>query len=211
MPVTINGSGTITGLSVGGLPDGIVDTDMLANNAVATGKIADNAVTSAKSSGLGISMIDSWRITADTGNAPTTLTSNWERTDTVVPAFKGTGLTESSGVCTFPQTGLYLILCNFRVDLGDDDATANVDIRVSTNSTTTYDDTNFVRATMTTQGNKGSSGVSQGLYGSYVLDVTSISTTRFAFRANSFAGNSQILGDTDHNQSYFQIIRLGDT
>ena len=38
MPITINGSGTITGLSVGGLPDGIVDTDMLANNAVTSAK-----------------------------------------------------------------------------------------------------------------------------------------------------------------------------
>ena len=36
MPVTINGDGTITGLSVGGLPDGCVDTDTLANGA-ATG------------------------------------------------------------------------------------------------------------------------------------------------------------------------------
>ena len=34
MPITINGSGTVTGISVGGLPDGIVDTDMLANGAV---------------------------------------------------------------------------------------------------------------------------------------------------------------------------------
>ena len=38
MPVTINGSGTITGISVGGLPDGIVDTDTLANNAVTSAK-----------------------------------------------------------------------------------------------------------------------------------------------------------------------------
>ena len=36
MPVTINGDGTITGLAVGGLPDGCVDTDTLANGA-ATG------------------------------------------------------------------------------------------------------------------------------------------------------------------------------
>tara|TARA_R100001440_G_scaffold1320_1_gene4383 strand:- start:1364 stop:1846 length:483 start_codon:yes stop_codon:yes gene_type:complete len=48
MPITINGNGTITGVSVGGLPDGIVDTDMLAANAVATAKIADDAVTDAK-------------------------------------------------------------------------------------------------------------------------------------------------------------------
>ena len=33
MPITINGSGTVTGISVGGLPDGIVDTDMLADGA----------------------------------------------------------------------------------------------------------------------------------------------------------------------------------
>ena len=32
MPITINGSGTITGLSVGGLPDGTVDADTLAIN-----------------------------------------------------------------------------------------------------------------------------------------------------------------------------------
>ena len=34
MAVAINGSGTITGVSVGGLPDGIVDTDMIATEAV---------------------------------------------------------------------------------------------------------------------------------------------------------------------------------
>jgi hypothetical protein len=34
MAITINGSGTIGGVSVGGLPDGIVDTDMLASGAI---------------------------------------------------------------------------------------------------------------------------------------------------------------------------------
>ena len=48
MAITINGNGSLTGVSVGGLPDGIVDTDMLATNAVATAKIADAAVTAAK-------------------------------------------------------------------------------------------------------------------------------------------------------------------
>ena len=39
MPITINGSGTITGISTGGIPDGVVDTDVLADNAVTFGKI----------------------------------------------------------------------------------------------------------------------------------------------------------------------------
>ena len=38
MPVTINGDGSITGLAVGGLPDGCVDTDSLANGAATQAK-----------------------------------------------------------------------------------------------------------------------------------------------------------------------------
>jgi len=40
MPVIINGSGSVTGLSVGGLPDGTVDADTLASNAVTSAKLA---------------------------------------------------------------------------------------------------------------------------------------------------------------------------
>ena len=39
MPVTINGNGSITGLSVGGLPDGCVDTDTLASGAASGSKL----------------------------------------------------------------------------------------------------------------------------------------------------------------------------
>jgi hypothetical protein len=40
MALSFAGNGTITGLSVGGLPDGVVDEDCLANNAVGSGKLA---------------------------------------------------------------------------------------------------------------------------------------------------------------------------
>jgi|TARA_B100000073_G_scaffold337235_1_gene332905 tRNA A37 threonylcarbamoyladenosine dehydratase len=42
MAITINGTGTITGLSAGGLPDGTVDTDMIAASAVNRAKLAVN-------------------------------------------------------------------------------------------------------------------------------------------------------------------------
>ena len=61
MPVSINGNtGVITGLAVGGLPDGVVDADMLAANAVASGKIASGAITAAKlASGVGGKVLSS--------------------------------------------------------------------------------------------------------------------------------------------------------
>ena len=44
MPITIDGDGTITGVSVGGLPDGIVDTDMIAAGAVTAAKRGAGAI-----------------------------------------------------------------------------------------------------------------------------------------------------------------------
>ena len=58
MAIVINGTGTVTGISVGGLPDAIVDLDTLAADSVnaakivdgtiVVGDIADDAVTAAK-------------------------------------------------------------------------------------------------------------------------------------------------------------------
>ena len=44
MAITINGNGTVTGISVGGLPNGIVDTDMLAANAVTEPKLGPGSI-----------------------------------------------------------------------------------------------------------------------------------------------------------------------
>jgi len=44
MAVVINGSGTVTGLSVGGLPDGTVDAGTLATDSVTAAKLKDDAI-----------------------------------------------------------------------------------------------------------------------------------------------------------------------
>jgi hypothetical protein len=43
MPITINGSGTVTGITAGGLPDGVITTDDIAANAVTAAKLAAGA------------------------------------------------------------------------------------------------------------------------------------------------------------------------
>ena len=44
MAITINGNGTLTGVSVGGLPDGIVDTDMIAAKAATAPKLGNGSI-----------------------------------------------------------------------------------------------------------------------------------------------------------------------
>ena len=54
MAITINGSAnTVAGLAVGGLPDGVVDEDTLASNAVTNVKVADDAIGIAELSTTG--------------------------------------------------------------------------------------------------------------------------------------------------------------
>lgn len=48
MPISINGTGTITGISAGGLPDACITTDDIAGSAVTTAKLNDSSVTTAK-------------------------------------------------------------------------------------------------------------------------------------------------------------------
>ena len=198
MPVTINGSGTITGLSVGGLPDGIVDTDML----------ADNAVTSAKSTvSSPITVVNTWRINAGTSMTGTNdvIDSNWEEADTYAFGKIGTSLSQSSGVFTFPSTGQYLILSSFAIEIGSaDDYGANVLIQVTTDGTN-YNTSNIARTGGSLDGEHSTAS------GHYILDVTNTSTHKIRWYTDSFASNTRLRGHSNEIYSYFTAIRIGDT
>jgi hypothetical protein len=93
--------------------DGTVTTAKIGSGAVTTAKIADANVTSAKMFSTfknGITETDQWRLTADfSTGGDNFLTTNLERVDNTGFGYIGTGMTESSGVFTFPSTGIYLV------------------------------------------------------------------------------------------------------
>tara|TARA_B100000513_G_scaffold193915_1_gene121950 strand:- start:348 stop:953 length:606 start_codon:yes stop_codon:yes gene_type:complete len=59
-------------------------------------------------SAAGISQADEWRVHTNFDTYDAYLTSNWERNDTAFSLI-GSGMTESSGVFTFPATGIYSV------------------------------------------------------------------------------------------------------
>ena len=74
MPVTINGDGSITGLSVGGLGSGVVNDTSLATNAVTTAKIASGAIVS---STLPAGTVIKYQHTTSTTKTNITSTQSW--------------------------------------------------------------------------------------------------------------------------------------
>ena len=206
MPVTINGDGSITGLSVGGLPDGSVDADTLASNAVTTAKIANSAVTADKATGTakGLVMVDQWRKDSQvTGNqSPIT---GWERVDNHF-SVQGTGMSESSGVWTFPQTGLYLVTYTGHGYLNGTTNYIGLYFSVSTNSGSSFESPAIGHAYFGAQGSGYCGGSNQ-----VVLNVTNASTFRFKIDFPSSNSSGVILqGHTSRTLTNITFIRLGD-
>ena len=197
MAIQINGNGTITGIYVGGLPDGIVDTDMLANN----------AVTSAKSSGIsGLSMVDQWRVTSDFNvTSFAYITSNWERNDSSGFDKLGTGMSESSGEFSFPSTGIYLVRAVISWYPSGGGVNYN---RVGIHTTTNGSD--YAARAYSWSGVESASQY-QNMMAEIVFDVTNVSTHKVKFQLGASNTRPIVKGGTDDNRSFATFIRLGDT
>ena len=220
MPVTINGNGTITGIAVGGLPDGVVDADTLASSSVTDAKIT--AVSSSKLSGAlpaisgasltglsgGIDGYDIWRLTANlTGNQMPITTSDIERADDATSIKIGTGMSVSSGVFSFPDTGIWRVTFGGSVET-EVDTHQNVFAIEATANNSSYD---FIARTR--QGiYKMSTGTSYGTgVTTGIVDVTDTSNVKVRFEYIAGQGSEKLKGSSTENQTYFEFIRLGDT
>ena len=73
-----------------------------------------NATCSGTATGFGggITEIDYWRLTSNFQGNAYHIQSNWERADSQLEDKKGTGMSESSGLFTFPSTGYYYVEFN---------------------------------------------------------------------------------------------------
>ena len=74
MPITINGNGHISGLAVGGLPNGSVNADTLASNAVTSAKLHNDAVVASK---LPSGTIVKYQFTTSSTQTNITSTTTW--------------------------------------------------------------------------------------------------------------------------------------
>ncbi len=199
MAIQINGDGTITGISVGGLPDGIVDTDMIANN----------AVTSAKSSGLGgLSMHDSWYIDSSLSpsNGTHYIQSNWARNTNTEAGHIGSAMTESSGIFTFPSTGIYKIDFNGGFYLSSDTGRNYMGFGIFT----TTDGSNYSKRIETYQAAPAVANNYVMCPVSFIFDVTS--TTNCKVRLSTIShGTGASLIDVGGRYGQVFFTKLGDT
>jgi hypothetical protein len=156
--------------------------------------------------GGGITEADQWRVSTNINQGSNAdMTSNWERNDSTGATYIGTGLSESSGIFSFPSTGIYLINYQMALDTDNGDTNAELLLRVTTNNSS------YSTVAFGLTGNGSSADIRSTITNSYILDVTDTSNVKFKFQTDGFSSNTRVVGDSSTQISGFHIIRLGDT
>jgi hypothetical protein len=150
--------------------------------------------------------VDMFRLTSDsTGSG--VVNANLERCDDASFSKIGTGMSQSSGVFTFPRTGVYEVKTQAMMTVGDADGTAIVITGVTTNNGTSFD-----TVTQAVGGDdQGTNAVEITAYAQCFVNVTDVSNVKVRFSKSSFGSSTSLEGDTDLNKTCFSFIRLGDS
>jgi len=170
----------------------------------ASGTTVDFSTNSPTITGItqGITELDQWRLTSD-ALADGTITSNLERVDTHNSTYIGSGMSVSSGVWTFPSTGIWLIHFFARIQVVGGD-TAFVFSETTTDNNT-YSNASFVM-TSSASGDGGSTSA-----GNFIFDVTNTSTHKVRFFITSLSSGGFVGGNTSETNTGFTFMRIGDT
>ena len=187
---TSSGSGTIT-IGQSGETVTIPSGATITNSGTATGF-------------GGITMADQFRLTANK-TSDGDITANLERCNTGIQGTLGSSLmSESSGIFTFPSTGIYQVLVSASFSGASENA-----MQVLIKGTA--DNSSYTTLALIYDGQRNSTNTSGGSSGSTIVDITDTSTHKIKFAAGSLSSGSSVNGHDDENQTTFSFIRLGDT
>jgi len=157
--------------------------------------------------GGGITEADQWRLTANITSNTDPISSNLERVDEASFGYIGSGMSVSSGVWTFPSTGIYQILVTMKGSSNVNGDTFKIETYASLDAGSNYDHVSecALGSKSTTTGAGFTTTVP------VIIDVTNTSNVKVKFVASSITSGSQIEGNTDVNYTCFTFTRLGDT
>ena len=160
----------------------------------------------------GISEIDMWRIStsANSNNSTTIMTSNWERSNATGFSKLGTGMSESSGIFTFPSTGIYRLEFNSlaTVAQGTSSSAAFIYIQATTNNSS-YTDIIGQASSIGDSGGGGTLYYANFNVHTY-LDVTDTSNVKVRFTLYS-DGNVTWRGYTGYPSTYAIFTKVAET
>ena len=154
----------------------------------------------------GITMADTYRLSSSFQGDADPIT-NLERSDDATSGFIGTGMTNSSGIFTFPTTGIFYVYFGAVFFYSGTDREIMIQILASSDSGSNYDTVSIGRTSVF----GGSVNTHVSCQASAMIDVTNASNFRCKGLVQVADNSVYTNADTDSDQTYLRFIRLGDT
>ena len=159
---------------------------------------------------LGVTMCDQWMLTSSfsLGGAVSIVTSGWGQVSRAGYGTIGSSMTQSSGVFTYPQTGIYFV--EYVAQLISTSAQRYLGGRIQT----THNNSSYAHATdvNTHCGLNNSYGTYMQITCSVIQDVQDVTQDKVRFCASAFTPSDTTLqGDANRATTHVNFIRLGDT
>ena len=193
-----------TTIPTGGLADAAVTTAKITDANITTAKIADDAVTSAKATGIGISVCGQFRITSNQAGDQDPLNA-WEENDDATYARVGSAVTQSSGIFSFPSTGIYLIIWDVACN-----STSSTDKSSAWEIYMTTDNSSYTKIARNTESFSDTYQY-KNTNSSVMVDVTNTSNDKVKFVVSGTNSVVQTNGNSTQNQTAVTFLRVGDT
>ena len=200
------------------LPDITDGTLVTSQSTLDATKLSGNlpAIDGSSLTGLsgGITHARNYRMTSNfTHNGTHTILTNWEYADDAASGVIGSGWAlPSSGIFSFPATGIYFLHVNYKIYSTGENGWPGVDIRVTQNNGGAYDEVanNYQSISDLSSSTGHSSGTISAL-----VDCTDTGQTKFKLTAYADSGSgisdTVFAGDTSADNTAVKVIRLGDT
>jgi len=147
--------------------------------------------------------IDVWALTADIAGTNADITSNLARATGTNVANKGTGMTQSSGVFTFPSTGYWQVTAKGYITVNAD--TSAVIAIKTTNNNSTYSNVSY-----TGGGERSANDAVFNIETSIILEIDDTSNDKVKFATSSLVAGSTVHGTASGLETRFTFVKLGD-
>ena len=153
----------------------------------------------------GITEADAFRISADQNGDSSPITGNIERVDDATFAKIGTGMSQSSGIFTFPSTGLYYIGFTFQIQLDANSDGSMIGQIMGTANNSSYDALSECALSGDTSNNQNQTASIFAYF-----NCTDTSTHKVRFDVSSMNSNN-MKGATNETKTGFTFIRIGNS
>jgi len=145
-------------------------------------------------------MYDTYRVTSNvTSNGVITA---WEKPDDDLATTVGDSMSVSSGIFTFPRTGIYKVVLMASIENQSTDSLTVAYIKGTTDNST------YSNLSLGILGSNGSDIEYGTVYAEAVVNISDVSNRKIRIDAGSITSPSYVYGDTSDNRTYVSFQYL---